>query len=394
LIIALVVLTYFAGFVRAKRPLPCAAAAKHIRKATPCPGARKVAGGAAKQDDAKVATPTRRQGQWEQWEVDRRLIKAIRKDSLPSDPSAFSTLVGACARLHDAEVALDLFDHMLKTGVVFDQQSLSPYTSSKFFKIVAHNLDGNRLQTDGIPLVRALLAHGLEPSTLIQNQVIRAWRSKLPEHVVEMFANLRETGVHLSATAYRCVMAANERTDPVFTLRLYDEMVERGVKIDRVAFNAVLCACSHLGMTDKALELFEQMSAHGLIPNGKSYGALIKACASGNREEEALNFFESMRAAGFEPNEHAFRDAIQCCVNLGKLEKAYELYMSMVSIMPRGTPCSRTCKYILEACQKTGCQWIADRIQADAIWTRTGDGMLVEDGSACAHVIDTDTVSE
>jgi pentatricopeptide repeat protein len=359
---------------------------------TPSQRARKIAGGPTKHDAATIASPTKRQGPWGQWEVDRRLIEATRKDGLPSDTSTFSTLIGACTWFNDAEVALNLFDHMVKTGIAVDYEFLSPYTSSKFFKIVAHNFDDKRMQKDGIQLVRSLLAHGLEPSTLIQNQLIRSWKSKLPEHVVEMFLNLREKGVHLSATAYRCVMAANERTEPLFTLRLYDEMVERGVKIDRVAFNAVLCACSHLGMPDKALELFEQMPAHGLIPNGKTYGALIRACTSGERLEEALHFFESMRAAGFEPNCFAFRDAIHCCVNLGKLEMAYELYKSTATSCTRSLLYKSTYRQIAE---QYGCPWIADQmLQADAIWTRAGDSIGAEDVNATAHTIDSDMVSE
>jgi len=248
------------------------------------------------------------------------------------------------------------------------------------------------MQKDGTQLVRVLLAHGLAPSTNVQNQLIRSWKSKLPEHVVEMFVNLREKGVHLSATAYRCVMTAHERSEPAFTLRLYDEMLDRGIKIDRVAFNAVLCACYHVGMTDKALELFEHMSAYGLVPNCKTYGALIGACTAANRPEEALHFFESMRAAGFEPNCFALRDAIHCCANLGKLEKAYELYKSMVRVST--IPCGSTCTYILEACQKNECPWIADRIRADMILTRPLDAIRVEEVNPTAHAIQSDMVSE
>eukprot|EP00959_Pyramimonas_sp_CCMP1952_P330561 6922103-Pyramimonas_sp.AAC.1 len=43
-------------------------------------------------------------------------------------------------------------------------------------------------------------------------------------------------------------------------------MVERGVKFDRVSFNAALCACAVLGLTGKALELFDRMQEHG--PSG------------------------------------------------------------------------------------------------------------------------------
>merc|ERR1719291_1061954 len=136
--------------------------------------------------------------------------------------------------------------------------------------------------------------------------------------------------------------------------------------------------------------MFEHMPACGLVPNSKTYGVLIGTCTGAKRFEEALHFFESMRAAGFEPNCFTLRDAIHCCVNLGKVEKAYELYKSMVRV---GTiPCGSTCTYILEACKKNECPWIADRIRAEAdmIWTRPFDALRVEDDTASAHAIHSD----
>jgi pentatricopeptide repeat protein len=310
---------------------------------------------------AKINLPTtRRLGQWDS---DTHLMRTMDWECLPSDAAMFSELVGASARLNNIEVTLHLFDHMLKNGVSCDQQSISSGTASKFFKLVAMNLDDTRMQKDGIQLMRAVLAHGLAPTNLIQNQLIRSWKSKLPDHVVEVFVEMRQKGVNLSATAYRCIMAAHERAEPVFTLRLYDEMLERGIKIDRVAFNAVLCACSHLGMTSQALGLFEQMSDLGLVPNGKTYGTLIRACTSAKKTKEALGLFQSMRADGIEPNRFAFRDAIHCCVKLRNFDEAYDLYKDLVA--DSAVPCKSTCMYIIEACQKNGCPSVADRILAD-----------------------------
>jgi pentatricopeptide repeat protein len=369
-------LTYFAGFAKARRWSPYAGTVPQDTgprlprlKTSP-----KVAVEPTKSTIAKIHLPaTRRLGQWDS---DTHLIKTIDRECLPSDALTFSGLVGASARLNHTEVTMCLFDHMLKTGVDCDQQSISSGTASKFFKLVATNLDDTRMQKDGIQLMRAILAHGLSPTNLIQNLLIRSWKSKLPNHVVEIFVEMREKGVTLSATAYRCIMAAHERTEPVFTLRLYDEMLERGIKIDRVAFNAALCACSHLGMTSQALGLFEQMPDLGLIPNGKTYGTLIRACTCAKKTKEALGLFESMRADGIEPNRFAFRDAIQCCVKLMNFDEAYDLYKDMVAVC--ASPCKSMCMYIIEACQKNGCPSVADRIKAEMGPTGLADAIVPE----------------
>jgi len=375
IIFLLFFLTYFAGFAKARRWSVCPGTV--LKVTDPRPHALKCLAKVAATKTTATKINVQTTSRLGQWDVDTHLIKTTDWERLPSDAFEFSKLVGACARWNNTEVALYLFDHMLKTGVACDKQSIYSGTASRFFKLVATNLEDTRMQKDGIQLLQMLLAHGLSPTNLIQNQLIRSWKSKLPCHVVEVFVNMREKGVHLSATAYRCIMAAHERTEPVFTLRLYDEMLAQGIKIDRVAFNAVLCACSHLGMTSQAMGLFEQMSELGLVPNGKTYGTLIRACTSAKKAKEALELFQSMRVAGIEPNRFAFRDAIHCCVKLKEFDQAYELHKDLVAASL--VPCKSTCMYIMEACQKNGCLSVLGRMQADMLSMGLGDAIQVED---------------
>ncbi|CAK0823983.1 unnamed protein product [Prorocentrum cordatum] len=171
---------------------------------------------------------------------------------------------------------------------------------------------------------------------------------------------MRKDGVALSSTAYRCIMAAHERTDPATTLELCDELVSRGLKFDRVSFNAALCAYSHLGKTHQALQLFETMSSHGLEPNGKTYGTLIRACTAADKAHEALELFQTMQEKGFDPNRYAYHDAIHCCVKARRLGRAVALYREMVSA--RVPPCDSTSLHLSKACRKNGWTKIADEI--------------------------------
>jgi len=298
----------------------------------------------------------------EQREVDTLVLSQAKTEGIAPDASTYLKVMDACHRLNNVEVALGLYKQMLEKGVPCDSDHvpMSNHTVSKFFRLVAENLDEKRMRETGLQLLVLIQAYGDAPTNAIQNCLIRAWQSKLPDHVLEVFVKLRERGVSLSSTAYRCIMAASERTDPERTLKLYDEMVERGVKLDRVAYNAALCACSHLGMVDQALELFEKMPEHALVPNGKTYGALIKACSSTGKMKEAVDLFGSMREAGIEPNQFAYHDAIQSCVRMRRIGKAVTLYGDM----PRAkvSPCDKTYAYLGKECQKRGWTQIADQI--------------------------------
>ncbi|CAK0794129.1 unnamed protein product [Prorocentrum cordatum] len=384
-ILLLLLVMYFAGFVVSRRwslcPVPTP---KVIGPTSSGPRTHSmVKVGPAEHSAAKIILPTtKRVGQWD---TDAHLIKTADRGCLPSDASSLSLLVGACARSGQAAMTLELFDHMLRSGVGCDQRSICNGTASKFFRLVASNLDDEQLQKCGIQLMRTIMAHGLSPSNLVQSQVIRAWNSKLPHQVVEVFVELRESGMRLTSTAYRCVMAAHERSDPAFTLQLYDELLELGVKVDRVAFNAVLCACSHLGMAERALELFERMPELGLAPNGKTYGSVIRACAGGRKPSEALELFGVMRAAGIEPNRCTVRGAIRCCIKLGKLHEANELSRHLAPAS--ADPCSSRCTDHVAACQKTRRPPVDDRIPADTGPACLDDAIWAEDFEVSSRAI-------
>jgi pentatricopeptide repeat protein len=294
---------------------------------------------------------------------DAWMIADAEREGYAFDVSNYSAILAACARQSHAAVAIKLFKYMLEAGVVCDQQMVKNGMANRFFKLVAEGLDDKCMQENSVELIEAIGSHGLVPTFLVQNRLICAWRSKPPQHVLQSFMALREQGVRLSPTVYRCIMAAHERTEPHLTLDLYDEMLTRGIKVDRVGLNAALCACSHLGRTSQAMELFETMPRHTLVPNGKTYGALIRVHTAADQANEAVDLFESMRAASIEPNRFAFDDAIRCYVRVERLGRAVSLYTEMVQ--SNALPCNSTGQYLSRACQKQGWTKIAHRILQD-----------------------------
>jgi len=297
-----------------------------------------------------------------QQRFDMGVLDRVRKQGVV--PSAeVTTAMRACVRCSSAETALKLFDQMLQGGAVPDVHLLCRSTVSKFFKLVAESLDDKRMREEGLRLLDVIRAHGLSPSTLAQNRLIVSFRSKLPEHVLAYFVQMKESGVMLSSTAYRCIMAANERTGPEFTLKLYNEMLELGIKLDRVAYNAVLCALSQLGMLDQAQQMFLEMSSAGLAPNGKTFGIMIKVYYSSNRPKEAVAIFDTMREQRLEPDRFAYHHVVNACIKLQRIEYAIDVYNDM--IRAKLPPCDNTHIYLSAACRKRGWTTTADQIMKD-----------------------------
>jgi len=298
-----------------------------------------------------------------QRKFDMRVLDRVQKEGVAPKASDVTTAMRACVRCNSAETALKLFDQMLQSGAVPDVHLLCRSTASKFFKLVAESLDDKRMRDEGLKFLEVIRAHRVSPSTLAQNRLIVSFRSKLPEHVLAYFVQMKESGVMLSSTAYRCIMAANERTGPEFTLKLYNEMLELGIKLDRVAYNAVLCALSQLGMLDQAQQMFLEMSSAGLAPNGKTFGIMIKVYYSSNRPKEAVAVFNAMQEQRMEPDRFAYHHAINSCIKLQRLEDALELYKGM--LQAKLPPCDNTHIYLSAACKKQGWTSTADQIMKD-----------------------------
>jgi len=328
----------------------------------------------------------------EQVEADALLLERAQQDGVEHDVSSYLTVMSACNRTGNVDVALMLLNQLMDKGVDYDFRAMNLNVRTRFFKLVSENADEKYLRENGLKLLETIQAHGMMPPNLVQNRVICAWRSKLPKHVLEFFAKMREDGVALSSTAYRCLMAAHERTEPHRTLELYDEMASRGLKLDRVSFNATLCAYSHLQMTQEALHLFEQMPRLGLVPNGKTYGALIRACAATSRPKEAVELFESMRGERLEPNRFAYNDAIHCCIKIRKLGKAITLYKDMVqSNVP---PCNATYQLLAKACEKRGWVELSRQITEDFERAQKSETLLAASSEASTEYRDGDLESE
>jgi pentatricopeptide repeat protein len=294
---------------------------------------------------------------------DMRILERVQKEGVVPKASHVKAAMEACVRCNSGDTALKLFDQMLEGGAVPDVHLLCKSTASKFFKLVAESLDDKRMREEGLRFLDVIRAHKLSPSTLAQNLLIVAFRSKPPDNVLAYFVKMKESGVMLSSTAYRCIMAANERTGPEITLKLYEEMQELGIKLDRVAYNAVLCALSQLNMLDRARQMFMEMDSAGLVPNGKTYGIMIKVYYSSNRPKEAVAIFDTMREQRLEPDRFAYHHAINSCIKLQRLEYAVELYKAMVQA--KLPPCDNTHIYLSAACKKQGWTTTAEQIMKD-----------------------------
>jgi len=138
--------------------------------------------------------------------IDARAIEQARWEGVEPSASTYSALMFACVRSNDAAMALKLFDQVLGKGMDCDYKPKQVHAAG-FFTLVAEQLDNERLRNDGLNILLAVQAHGIEPPQILQDRLIYAWKRKLPEQVLNHFTKLREKGCRLSSAAYRCILA-------------------------------------------------------------------------------------------------------------------------------------------------------------------------------------------
>jgi pentatricopeptide repeat protein len=217
--------------------------------------------------------------------IDSRVIEQARKEGVEHSASAYSALMRACVRSHDVPMALKLFDQLLEKGMGcdYDPKAIKKERRDRFFALVAGQLDDERLRKDGVNILLALRAHGVQPPCSLQNRLIYAWDRKLPEQVLNHFTQLREQGCALSPAACRCLLA---------------DVIGSAGEVGRTRHGSVDAAISHI---DATCDVEEETSAV------KEPNILHTATERTPLRREASTFVpNSWEASTFVPNSNPF----------------------------------------------------------------------------------------
>ncbi|OMP11570.1 hypothetical protein COLO4_03755 [Corchorus olitorius] len=93
---------------------------------------------------------------------------------------------------------------------------------------------------------------------------------------------------------------------------LFKQMVQAGVKPNKVTFTSVLDACSHAGLVDEGLDLFKFMLRnHQISPQNDHYTCIVDLLGRSGRLDEAYDIIKSMP---FAPNHSVWGALLGACV--------------------------------------------------------------------------------
>lgn len=128
-------------------------------------------------------------------------------------------------------------------------------------------------------------------------------------------------------------MAFNGRND--LGIKLFKEMMEKGVTPNHATFVAVLTCCSHAGAVEKAWELFTSMTSdHGLQPKIEHYGCMVDLLARSGRVREA---HELIREMPMKPNAAIWGSLLSACRTHGDVDVAEVAIKELIHLEPRNS---------------------------------------------------------
>nr|TKS09719.1 hypothetical protein D5086_0000088200 [Populus alba] len=80
--------------------------------------------------------------------------------------------------------------------------------------------------------------------------------------------------------------------------KLFDEMLERGVKPDNFTFSTIISCARLCNLADKAVEWFEKMPSFGLEPDDVTFSTMIDSYGRAGNVEKALSLYDRARTGG------------------------------------------------------------------------------------------------
>ncbi|KAL8139378.1 hypothetical protein V2J09_005399 [Rumex salicifolius] len=103
-------------------------------------------------------------------------------------------------------------------------------------------------------------------------------------------------------------------------LKLFEEMMDEGVKPDHITFLSLISACSHSGLLDQGYMFFDMMQKEYMIkPNLKHYGCMVDLLGRAGQLDKAHDFILNMPV---KPDSSVWGALLAACRTHGNIELA------------------------------------------------------------------------
>ncbi|KAL6194634.1 hypothetical protein ACLB2K_035715 [Fragaria x ananassa] len=234
--------------------------------------------------------------------------------AMPPSSYTFTSVIKACADLSALKLGQGVHSHVFRFGCGserFVQAALvSLYAKCGEFRVARKVFD----EMPGRTLVG-------------WNSMISGYEQNgFPREAIEVFKEMRESGVEPDSTGFVNVLAACSRLEnDGLGCAVHDEVVRRGLEINVPLGTSLINMYARCGDVRKAREVFECMDERNVV----TWTAMISGYATNGYGSQAMELFGEMRARGPRPNTVTFVAVLTACAHAGLVKEGRQAYASM-----------------------------------------------------------------
>lgn len=229
-----------------------------------------------------------------------KTTKEIASYNLKPNEITYNSVLDACVKAHDIDLAFEYFDRMKAEGFQPDN-----FTYSTLIKGIKNQHSQN-----------------FREFRATQEQVgetDKATPSNSPEKGGSTTSGTRPPGLSIKQTY---------SLDKVFEI-LTSVKQEYYFKPDEILFNCVIDACIKFRNLPKAIEVFNEMSNLGLKPSGITYSLLFKGYGLARQYDNVMKIYKKMQENQIKMSEVTYGYLIDACIRCGRLDQAMSFYRMM-----------------------------------------------------------------
>ena len=239
------------------------------------------------------------------------------------NPVSWTALIAGYARNGMGYEALTLFAKMIMFRIRPDQFTFSSCLCA-CAGIAALKL--------GKQIHGSLIRTNFRPNTIVVSSLIDMYTKcgslEAAQQVFNVVCNKRE--VILWNTM---ISALAQHGHGKEAIRMFEDLIRSGVKLDRITFVVILNACSHSGLLQEGLRIFNSMTPdHGIIPDQEHYACLIDLLGRAGCFEELMHQIEKMPC---EPGYRVWNALLGVCRIHGNLELGRKAAEHLIELNPQ-----------------------------------------------------------
>lgn len=157
--------------------------------------------------------------------------------------------------------------------------------------------------------------------------MIGFYREGLVERVEEVRGEMVKMNCVPNAYTYAILMASycdNERIEDA--IRIWEEMRDKGVKCDIVAYNTIIGGFCQIGEVCRAEEIFREMVTSGIESTSMTFKHLISGYCKIRDVDSVLLLYNDMYRKGFRPESSTVDDIIEALYIKNRASEAFEIF--------------------------------------------------------------------